>query len=220
MHFEILVEDASGATFLRAVMRRILETEGEGHTFRIFPYKGLGHVPKGLNPRSDPSRRILLDQLPRLLSGYGKALRGQEAAVVIVVDQDQRPCEDLKAELLSLWEACDPRPLALFRIAIEEIESWLLGDREAIERAYPAARKRVLDGYVQDSVCGTWEVLADAVHPTGSTGLKREGWVRVGQAKGEWAGRIAPFLDVEHNGSKSFQVFRDGVRRLARGGAR
>ncbi len=34
-------------------------------------------------------------------------------------------------------------------------------------------------------------------------------------AKCEWAGRIAPHMDVNGNRSKSFQVFRDGVRRLA-----
>ena len=36
-----------------------------------------------------------------------------------------------------------------------------------------------------------------------------------GKAKHEWARRIAPHMDVDRNRSKSFQVFRDGVRRLA-----
>ena len=36
-----------------------------------------------------------------------------------------------------------------------------------------------------------------------------------GKAKCEWARRIAPHMDVDRNRSKSFQVFRDEVRRLA-----
>ena len=34
-------------------------------------------------------------------------------------------------------------------------------------------------------------------------------------AKCHWAREIAPHLDVNHNLSNSFQVFRDGVRNLA-----
>ena len=32
-------------------------------------------------------------------------------------------------------------------------------------------------------------------------------------AKCEWAGKIAPHMDVDQNKSKSFQVFRDGIRK-------
>ena len=71
------------------------------------------------------------------------------------------------------------------------------------------------DRYLQDSICGTWEVLADAVHPGGSADLKKLGWGRTGAAKREWATRIAPHMDPDRNISKSFQVFRDGVRHLA-----
>ncbi|MDM8523023.1 hypothetical protein QUF80_06575 [Desulfococcaceae bacterium HSG8] len=75
--------------------------------------------------------------------------------------------------------------------------------------AYPKARSYVLDSYIQDSVCGTWEKLADAVYPGGSEALKKTGWPKMGQAKCEWAGRI------ENNFSRSFQAFRNGMRRLA-----
>ena len=112
---------------------------------------------------------------------------------------------------------CNPAPVTLFRIAIEESEAWLLGDPDAVMAAYPNARRAVLDRYVQDSVCGTWEALADAVHPDGAARLKRLGYPAAGAAKSEWAEKIAPHMDVERNRSKSFQVFRDGVRRLAAG---
>ena len=111
--------------------------------------------------------------------------------------------------------ACNPRPKTLFRIAIEECEAWLLGDRAAVKSAYPDAEDSVLNNYVQDSICGTWEILADAVHPGGSSPLKKQGYPATGIAKCDWAGKIAPHLDVNQNQSKSFQVFRDGVRNLA-----
>ena len=42
-------------------------------------------------------------------------------------------------------------------------------------------------------------------------GLPRE----AGEAKCNWARDIAPHMDVDQNQSKSFQVFRDGIRKLA-----
>jgi hypothetical protein len=215
MHFEILVEDASGRIALAAILPKILEVQGEPHTYRCHAYKGIGHVPKDLRPGTDASKRILLDQLPRILQGYGRSLVSESASVVVVVDQDRRDCKELKADMLAVLQTCHPRPETLFRIAVEEMEAWLLGDRTAIKAAYPKARPRILDGYVQDSVCNTWETLADAIHPGGATALKRQGYPLIGQAKCAWAERIAPLMEPSRNASKSFQVFRDGLRRLA-----
>ncbi len=91
----------------------------------------------------------------------------------------------------------------------------MLGDRNAVKAAYPRAKDQVLKAYVQDSICGTWERLADAVYPGGSQKLRQLGWPHTGRAKCEWANNIAPHLDVESNQSRSFQVFRDGIRNLA-----
>ena len=73
----------------------------------------------------------------------------------------------------------------------------------------------LLDRYEQDSICGTWEVLANAAHPGGAAGLRAAGYPETGRVKCEWAARITPHMDVDRNRSKSFQVFRDGVRSLA-----
>ena len=132
-----------------------------------------------------------------------------------VVDADDKDCMAFKQELIGVLNACNPRPQTLFRIAIEEGEAWLLGDRAAVKSAYPNAKDAVLNSYVQDSICGTWELLADAVYSGGSKLLKKMGYPAAGVAKWDWAGKIAPHLDIDSNGSKSFQVFRDGVRKLA-----
>lgn len=213
MHLEILVEDKSGSIALEHILEKILGANGAVHTWRILPYKGIGRIPRNLRGVTDPNARILLDRLPSLLQGYGKSLT-DSSVVVVVVDCDNKDCVSFKQDLLSVLSACNPHPKTLFRIAIEEMEAWLLGDRVAVKLAYPNARDAVLNSYVQDSICGTWEVLADAVHPGGSTPLKQMGYPAAGLAKCEWAREIAPHLDIDSNGSKSFQVFRDGVRGL------
>ena len=216
MHFEILVEDQSGSISVDILLKKILGANGAEHSWRAHAYKGLGRIPKNLNPRTDPSKRLLLDQLPRLLRGYGESL-APSSAVVVVVDLDDRDCMAFKRDLVAVLQACDPRPNTLFRIAMEESEAWFLGDRAAVKAAYPCARNSALDAYRQDSICGTWEVLADAVHEGGRAALAAEGWPTPGMAKCEWARAIAPHVDPDRNLSPSFRAFRDGVRRLAGG---
>ena len=217
MHFEVLVEDQSGSIALECLLEKILGANGAAHTWTIHPYKGLGHIPKDLHSVTDPRKRLLLDRLPSLLRGYGRSLP-QSAAVVVVVDADDRDCVMFKRELRAVLEACTPRPRTLFRIAIEESEAWLLGDRAAVKRAYPHAKDSVLNRYEQDSICGTWEVLAAAVHPGGVAKLRAKDFPATGIAKCAWAEAIAPCMNVDENRSPSFQVFRDGVRKLAAAG--
>lgn len=214
MHLEVLVEDKSGSIALEHILEKILGANYTEHSWRIRPYKGIGRLPKDLRGVPDPANRLLLNNLPRLLRGYGRSLT-DSSAVLVVVDSDDKDCLAFKQELLGVLKGCNPSPKTLFRIAIEEMEAWLLGDRAAVKLAYHNARDAVLNSYVQDSICGTWEVLADAVHPGGSRLLKKLGYPSAGEAKCEWADKIAPHLDIDSNGSKSFQVFRDGVRSLA-----
>ncbi len=218
MHFEILVEDASGKIALESILEKIIGPNEQDHTYRIIPYKGIGRIPKGLRGKTDPQKRIFLDRLPKLLRGYGKSLQSYPATVVVVVDLDDKDCLVFKQEMLDVLNTCYPKPAVLLRIAIEEGEAWLLGDRHAVKAAYPRAKDQVLNAYVQDSICGTWETLADAVYPGGSQKLKQLGWPHTGRAKCEWAKNIAPHLDAENNQSRSFQVFRDGIKNLMEGG--
>lgn len=212
MHIEILVEDSSGEKLLGAVLPKLLGEYGTPHTWTMHAYKGIGRISKNLKGSADPSKRILLDQLPRLLQGYGRT-PGIDA-VVVVLDTDKRDCVDFLAELKSLAAGCNPAPNTLFRLAIEEVEAWYLGDRQALESAYPRAKLDVLNRYVQDSACDTWELLADAVYPGGSMAIKKAGWPLPGQVKHEWAETIGPLLDPDRNLSPSFAKLRDGLRRL------
>jgi hypothetical protein len=155
---------------------------------------------------------MLLDQLPRLLKGFAKNPNVDK--VVVIVDSDSRPCGDFLGELKDAARECGAEEKTIFRLAIEEIEAWYFGDQAAIRSAYPKARAAVLSKYVQDSVCGTWEILADATHPGGSKAISKIGWMAAGQIKHEWATRIGPFMNLDENNSPSFKKFRDGVLSL------
>ena len=213
MHIEFLVEDSSGEKLLTQLLPRILGEHGELHTWRLKAYKGIGRIPQGLTAKADPAKRMLLDQLPRLLQGYGKT-PGIDA-VVVVLDTDRRDCKDFLQELTTLAQGCKPAPRTLFRLAIEEMEAWYLGDRAALLKAYPRAKRDVLDRYLQDSVCNTWELLADAMHAGGSAAIKKAGWPLPGQIKHEWAEKIGPFMGINQNASPSFGKFRDGLSQMS-----
>lgn len=212
MHIEVLVEDSSGEKLLAQLLPQILGEQGEPHTWRLKAYKGIGRIPHGLVAKADPAKRILLDQLPRLLQGYGKT-PGIDA-VVVVLDTDRRNCAEFLRELKALVKRCNPAPHTVFRLAIEEMEAWYLGDRVALLKAFPRAKRDVLDRYVQDSVCGTWELLADAVHAGGAAAIKKVGWPLPGQLKHEWAEKIGPCMVLHQNASPSFGKFRDGLSKL------
>lgn len=214
MHIEILMEDSSGAQLLNYLLPRILGSQGEPHTWRLHSYRGIGRIPPGLKTTAEAAKRILLEQLPKILRGYAKT--PSIDAVVVVLDSDRKDCRAFLAELKALADECEMSSKTLFRLAIEEMEAWYLGDREALSKAYPRAKMKALDGYVQDSVCGTWEMVADALHPGGSKKVKKAGWPLPGQLKHEWAEQIGPLMDIENNASPSFCKLRDGLRRLVK----
>lgn len=215
MHFEILVEGQADRTALETLLAKILGRYGEENTWRIHKHQGRGKLPE--DPRIAPNGRdrTLLHNLPASLRAYGQSLKAHQA-VVVVVDLDDGDCVEFKRQLLALLDSCSPRPTCLFRFAIEELEAWFLGDRDAVVKAYPKAVVSVLESYAQDSICGTWEFLAEAVYPGGARKLKAMGRSRRPlEQKQEWAKAIVPLMDVEGNRSPSFRVFRDGLRRLA-----
>lgn len=216
MHFEILVEDQSGKKALDILVPKII---GENHTFNVHSYKGIGRIPQNLGANDNASKRILLDQLPRLLQGYGNAFAkypaGFPAAVILVCDLDNKCLNTFRQELLNILNACNPRPETRFCIAIEEGEAWFLGDIAAIKSAYPKAKAPVLNSYVNDSICGTWERLADAVYIGGSAALSAKGWQAIGTEKTHWSEKITPHMNVQANASPSFAYFRDQLIELA-----
>jgi len=213
MHFEILVEDLSGEKALDTLVPKII---GDQHTFRTHSYKGIGHIPKNLKAGSDAEKRILLDQLPKLLKGYGKTFASYSypAAVILVCDLDEKCLKVFRQELIDILNHCNPPPETRFCIAIEEGEAWFLGDLAAIKEAYPQAKDNILKSYQNDAICGTWEKLADALYPGGAKKLQSQGWQAIGAEKSKWAESISPKMNIENNQSPSFCYFREKLRNL------
>ena len=216
MHFEVLVEDQSGKKALDVLISKII---GVQHTFKIHAYRGIGHIPKNLNHGGNVKSRFLLNKLPMLLNAYGRTFSGYPdnypASVVVVCDLDNNCLKTFRRELFSILNSCYTKPETRFCIAIEEGEAWLLGDLAAIKAAYPKAKNNVLNAYINDSICGTWELLAEAIYPGGTSSLKNKGWNAIGREKSNWSEKITPHMDVENNASPSFCYFRGKVRELA-----
>ncbi|OQX28695.1 MAG: hypothetical protein B0D92_07605 [Spirochaeta sp. LUC14_002_19_P3] len=212
MHFEFLVEDKSGKEALEILVPEII---GDKHTYKVFAYKGIGRIPSNMTSSVDARNRLLLDNLPQLLNGYGRAWQDCSGVVFMVCDLDNKCLKSFRQELLGILSRCNPRPETRFCIAVEEGEAWFLGDISAVKAAYPKAKDDVLNSYENDSICGTWEKLADAVYPGGSSELSKKGWQVVGKEKSEWAKNIAPKMNVAKNASPSFNHFRSKLQELA-----
>jgi len=213
MHFEILTEDKSGKVLLDIIVPKIISSE---NTFRIINFKGIGKIPNNIHKEPDPKKKLILNKLPALLKVYGKMYNQKDCTVIVVVDCDKRNCNIFKQELVDVLKGCNPKPNAFFRIAIEEIEAWLLGDMTAMERAYPKYDKQEYKGYIQDSIIGTWEKLADiTLSRNVASYLKKSAYPEIGKQKIEWAQKIGTFMDMNSNISPSFNCFKQKLEEYA-----
>ena len=209
MHFEFLIEDQSSAKAMEILLPKLL---GKNATYNIHSYKGIGRIPKGLQPKTGVNKRILLDQLPRLLRGYGKV--PCIGYIIIICDLDDENEHQFLSELNGVLNACNPKPDAHFCLAIEEFEAWYLGDLIAVRKAYPKAKDSILSRYKNDSICGTWELLADAVCKGGSNVLIKNGYQAIGKQKSVWAEEISPHMNIDENISPSFRDMLKQIRKI------
>jgi hypothetical protein len=209
MSVEFFIEDISGKNAMKILIPKLT---GYDNTVKITAYKGLGHIPKGLKPKNNAKKQNLLNDLPRILQGLGKVPSCK--AVIIICDLDDKNKNEFLAELYNIFESCHPKPHTIFCLAIEEFEAWYMGDLNAVRKAYPRAKNNVLNVYVNDSICGTWETLADAIYPGGSKALSKKGKQMVGEQKSLWAKTISPHMNVEENASPSFVEMRSQLRSL------
>jgi hypothetical protein len=186
VRLHVLVEGPADAAFFRGWLPRFLP----GHTSKIIQHRGKGRLSGNPAKPPDPRQEGLLDQLPAKLRAYGRALNPETDRVLIVVDLDDDSCTDLKSRLVNLLKGCDPRPVVLFRIAIEETEAFYLGDQEAIRKAYPTAKVSRIKSYVPDSICGTAELFQEIIQAA------REDKV-------EWAERMSAHLGTTWQGASA-----------------
>jgi hypothetical protein len=219
VHFEILVEDASGKTLLEQVVPKILGPKGKPNQYRIvniqeLKYRVMASLPRQQS-RTLPWDVILMQTLAIQLRAYSKALIRKHGVVVIVVDVDKRNSRLFRGKLEEVFQTNAPNLEGGVRLAVEEIEAWILGDPAAVRHAYPLVKEYVLTSYEQDAACGTWEILADALFHGGSERLTELGYPLIGREKCRWADNIGQYMDVDTNRSPSFRAFRDLLRHWA-----
>lgn len=213
MHFQFLVEDMSGGIFIKHVMEKLKEENSE-FTYDCKTFKGIGGFRKS-GKVNDIKTNKLLDDLVIYLKGFDKSLHGIDAAIIVVLDNDKRETavfnEQLKYQAAMAMVLIDH----VFCIAVEEMEAWLLGDKTALHKAYPDVREAILKESVQDSICGTWEVMANAVFKGGIKKFRKEcpTFREVGKYKAEWAEQVGKYIKLDNNCSPSFQFFVSELRR-------
>jgi len=173
----------------------------------------------------EPSLKEFLDSyLPRLLpdldflcvkhegkqdleKSIPRKLRGWPGVQFVVVrDNDGADCRNLRARLLELC-AQGNRPDTLVRIACQELESWYLGAPEALAQAYakPAIADIGHKAKFRDP---------DAIgNPSRELSLLIPEYRKIDGARR--IGKVMP-TSATANRSRSFQVFIEGVCRIAR----
>lgn len=206
MNLEVLVEERSAEQALRVLLPRTVPNAD----FEVRVFQG---------------KTDLLRRLPDRLKGYATWITRADTCLVVLVDRDDDDCLTLKADMEKMAAAAGfstataapvhHLPDVINRIAVEEFEAWFFGDVPALCAAYPRvpvslgqqAKYRDPDAIAG----GTWEVLEHV--------LQARGYHRGGLAKVAAATEIAQRMNVDVNHSRSFRVFRDGIRRLVVGGS-
>ena len=198
IHIEFLVEEPSAEAALMEIVPRIV---GNTITFQV-------HVHQG--------KQDLLRSLPGRLRGYARWLP-VECCIVVLIDEDRQDCRELKRRLEAVVQQAGlvsktaagraGGAQVVNRIAVEELEAWFFGDVDALRAAYPGVpvslgnRARYRD---PDAINGgTWEALERV--------LRQAGHHRSGLPKISVAREISRRMVPEHNRSRSFQVFREGL---------
>lgn len=214
MYFQFLIEDKSGRVLVEKIMDKFCGIN-DNVFYECKHFHGIGGFTKK-NTVKETKTGKLLNDLATSLRGFEKRLQHMPdgAAIFVVLDNDTRETELFRNELEQVAESNNIQIDHVFCIAVEEMEAWLLGDEAAIKTAYPNAKLNHLKNYKQDSICGTWEILAEIVFEGGMKKFAEEcpTYVEAGTVKCEWAEKIGQYMDLDNNKSPSFQFFIQELR--------
>lgn len=181
-HFYFLLEEPSMEEALHGILPRLLP---EDVTYQCIPHEG---------------KQDLVKSIPRKIRGLTQ--KPGDYYFVILHDQDSSDCIELKQKLLEKASAADPDKL-LVRIVCRELESWYLGDLQAVDSAYPGANLAKLQEKRK------FRAPDGLVKPSNEIKKLVPDFQKIDGAR-----RIGRLLNLESNKSKSFLVFVSGLNRL------
>ncbi|MEW6348185.1 MAG: DUF4276 family protein [Thermodesulfobacteriota bacterium] len=163
---------------------------------------------KGLLPKILPGETCILvphagkQDLEKSIQRKLRAWRDPKVRFVVVHDQDSADCYLLKNRLQGLCRKAG-RENCLVRIACRELESWFLGDLEAVESGMALngiARLQEKRRFRDPDRLGNPEEELRKLVPS---------YQQISGARA-----IGPLLNPEKNKSRSFQVFVAGLRNM------
>ena len=207
MRVELLSEDRSGGLVLQRLTECILRQFTKDYSCFLRPHRGCGYWPDHPEQKPAPFSAGLLELLPAKLRAYDKVYSGTDTIVIVCIDSDDHDPEELMSRLKATCRSYAQNLATVIAISVEEMESWILADKNAILLAYPDADMERLSEYEQDSVCGTWEVLCDVVLRDQSPRIRRIGYPAIGQYKATWAEKISKYMLPGNNVSPSFKKY-------------
>ncbi|WP_087044850.1 DUF4276 family protein [Caballeronia ptereochthonis] len=180
-----LVEEPSMATLLDQLLPRLVPGWVRHEHFQCVPHEGKTDLDRSI------SRKLL-------------AWREPNVRFVVVRDNDNADCLALKGRLLEQCRKAK-RPETLIRLVCQELESWYLGDMEALRRAYPNQKFNVPRHAKRFAEPDSWNKPSIELKSLIPSYQKLAG-----------ARLIAPNLNVEHgsNKSRSYAAFIEGVARV------
>lgn len=179
---EILVEERSIKEVMRNILPKILSDKWKlDENYFIREHEGKSDL------RSSIEKKV------KVFSNWHEPI-----GVVIVHDQDTADCKLLKDKLVGL---CNKGTFPyLVRIICRELESWYIGDFNAVEQAYPhfkAASYQNKAKFRNPDLCNACDELIKILPEFQTVSGAR---------------KISPFMSIESNRSNSFHQFKEGVR--------
>lgn len=188
---EFLVEEPSMASVLRHLLPKILPD--------------IWQLDQNCFIRVHEGKQDLQRSLPKKI----RAARNKHgySYFVVVQDQDSNDCRVLKRELVRICEEARggaDNVLILVRIVCHELESWYLGDQNALLAVFPELNRQGFFG------------KARLRNPDVYVNPKMELRKRIGDyPQIETARLFASIMTVDNNRSRSFHCFVEGVKKIA-----
>ena len=175
----VFIEEPSMEEYLEIIISELWPNSIHGLDWLVLSFQG---------------KRDLEQSIPKKMKGWNYG----NPNFIILRDNDGGDCFAIKQKLCALAEQSD-KPFRV-RIVCQQLESWLLGDLQAIRQAYPQASIKDKAKFREpDRLTNASQELENLINV---------------RAKIDRAKNIGRYFDLDANRSRSFHLFIETVRHL------